>query len=259
MYGVCKVISTLPFLYKKTQEVVHRNHRLGLSLTGFMQCPYRYNIEVFDNLYNDLEQHDNKISAYYGFNKSIKLTTVKPSGTVSLLAGVTPGVHPAFAPYYIRRVRLAENDPLVDTCKAHGYSTEPEVGLDGKLNLNTIVVSFPIKSSEEAVCEKDISVIQQLENIKFLQSYWSDNSVSCTVYYSHENLPEIRDWLSENFDELKCMSFSLKQDHNYTQAPMEEISKEEYSKLMEDVTQIVNVEGDDLENLECSNGGCPIK
>lgn len=261
LYKCCKSITTLPYLHSKTDDVVKRNRRIGIGVTGIMECKYRYNIEVFDRLYNHIDQLDQKTSAYYGFNKSIKLTTVKPSGTVSLLAGVTPGIHPAFAPYYIRRVRMAENDPLVDVCISHGYDVEPEIDINGNTNLNTMVVSFPIASSPEAVCEEDTSVIDQLSNIKFFQEYYSDNSVSCTVYYRPEELLMIKDWVTDNFDSVKSLSFSLKQDHSYHQPPMEEITEEKYKEMMAKSSFIDRIHGESelKDNFECSSGACPIK
>ncbi len=91
-----------------------------------------------------LREYDKEYSAKHKFPASIKLTTVKPSGTLSLLAGVTPGVHPNPAgPYYIRRVRISSQSPLVDVCRQHGYHIEYQRKFDGSEDKSTMVISFP--------------------------------------------------------------------------------------------------------------------
>ena len=115
----------------------------------------------------------------------VLLTTVKPSGTLSLLPGLTPGVHPNPAgPYYIRRVRISANSPLVLVCKNHGYDVEYQQDFDGKVDYTTSVVSFPCKVPETTpIAKVNFTWKEQLDNVRRLQKEWSDNSVSCTVYY----------------------------------------------------------------------------
>ena len=262
MYKVAKSISTLPCIHKETNEVVTRNRRLGIGVGGLMQSKWRCDNASFDNIYNYLCDIDLAYSKILGVNQSIKLTTVKPSGTISLLAGITPGVHAAYAPYYIRRVSMASDDPLLDTCMEHGYKVSPKLNIDGTSDLKTMVVDFPIKTPDNTIFAKDLSAVQQLENQRWLQSYWSDNSVSCTIYYQKEELPEIRAWLSSNMSEVKSTSFLLHSEHGFVQAPLEEISEERYNELISETKPIDSIESTfestDSE-FECSKGGCPIK
>ena len=196
--------------------------------------------------------------------RSIKLTTVKPSGTVSLLPGVTPGVHPSFSPYYIRRIRMSSNDPLVDQCIKHGYKAEPLMQLDGSRDMNTMVVEFPVKTPAGTLCAKDVSAVQQLEYQKFLQTYWSDNSVSVTVYYNPEELPQIKEWLSKNYNNgVKAVSFLLHKGHGFKQAPYEEITEAQYKEASGKSKPITMIDDKEVmsfkESLECSSGSCPVK
>lgn len=257
MYYVCKAISRLPFIHEETNDVVQRNHRLGIGISGLMQSKFRYDVDTFNVVYQHLEELDRDCR-----DASIKLTTVKPSGTVSLLAGVTPGGHAAYAPYYIRRIQMSANDPLVDVCRKHGYFVEPLLLFDGTRNMDTMVVAFPVKTPEGTVCAADMSAVDQLEAQKWLQTYWADNSVSSTIYYQQDELPEIRHWLNENYQHLKSVSFLLHQGHGFKQAPLEEITSEQYDELIKKVTPIVNVydEGEfELSGTECEGGACPIK
>lgn len=261
---VTKTISCLPCVHEITSRVVSKNHRLGIGVTGFLQAPHLRKEEIFNNVYKHVENTDREYSKVLGVKQSIKLTATKPSGTLSLLCGVTPGVHPAYAKYYLRRIRMASDDMLVDVCRKNGYHVEPVLRFDGTHDRNTMVVSFPIKSPEEAVLAKDLSAVELMEWHKWLQSYWSDNAVSVTIYYRKEELPEIQKWLSENYnDSIKTISFCLHQEHGFTQAPLEEITEEQYQKMVSKTKPIDSLNDEDsrdlADSLECAGGACPIK
>jgi ribonucleoside-diphosphate reductase alpha chain/ribonucleoside-triphosphate reductase len=234
-------------------------------VTGFLQAAHLRNEIIFDNVYRHIEECDRQYSKLLRVKPSIKLTTTKPSGSLSLLCGVTPGVHPAYAPYYIRRIRVASDDPLVEVCRKNGYYIEPVRNFDGSFDRNTAVVSFPVKTPEGAICAKELTAIQQMEWHRWLQTHWADNSVSVTVYYKKEELPEIQAWLKENYNKsVKTISFLLHKDHGFQQAPYEEISKEQYEEISSKVKPITSIIGDSGEhelsdNLECSKGSCPVR
>lgn len=264
MYKVVKTISCLQFYHDKTNEVVKDNHRLGISITGFLQSKFVDDKDFFNSTYKYIERIDKEYSKILGVKQSTKLTTVKPSGTSSLLPGVTPGVHPAYSEYYIRRIRMSSGDPLVDICRQHGYPVEPQIKLDGSYDMETIVVSFPIKTPKDTILAKNVSAIKQLEYQKFLQTYWSDNSVSVTIYYKIEELPEIKKWISDNYDSsVKSVSFLLHKDHGFKQAPYEEITEDQYKQMISKATPIKSILDKDAigfsDSLECSGGTCPVK
>lgn len=182
--------------------------------------------------------------------------------TISLLPGVTPGCHPAYAKFMIRRIRISSNHPLVQTCREHGYHVEYQQNFDGSTDHSTVVVSFPFRHSDKAVLAKDVTAIQQLETVKWLQANWSDNSVSCTVYYRKEELPEIKKYLKKNYKtNFKSLSFLLHSDHGFKQAPLEEISEEKYNELVASTRLITEIGSLDigLDDSECASGACPIR
>jgi adenosylcobalamin-dependent ribonucleoside-triphosphate reductase len=264
MYKVTKTISCLPFIHPQTNAVVSENHRLGNGVTGFLQAQHLHDEKVFDEVYKAIEKEDKVYSKILGVKPSIKLTTVKPSGTLSLLPQVTPGVHPAYAPFYIRRIRMASSDALVQACKRHGYHVEPQKNFDGTFNYDTMVVSFPVKVPTGTVCARNLTAVQQLDHAKWLQAHWSDNSVSVTVYYRKEELSAIKEWLAANYDKhVKTVSFLLHSEHGFSQAPYEEITEEQYNKMIKSCKPITKIEhdvgGDLKDSLECTSGACPIK
>lgn len=262
LYKTQKAIAALPFIHEETNKIVHKNMRLGLGVTGI--CQSLDKIEWLDACYKELRKFDKEWSKERGWNRSIKLTTIKPSGTLSLLGGSTPGVHPAYSKYYIRRVRMASNDQLVSYCRDLGYNVEYVLNFDGSENHDTVVVEFPCETPDGALFADDMGVTKQLEMVKKLQEVWSDNAVSVTAYYSEEELPTLKQWLSENYENgIKSVSFLLRQKHGFKQAPYEEISKEQYELKKSKVKPVINVNHnigtEALEGIECEGGACPIK
>ena len=259
LYKTQKAICALPFIHEKTNEVVHRNMRIGVGITGV--CQSLDKLEWLDECYNYLKDFDVKWSEKKGYPTSIRLTTVKPSGTLSLLSGSTPGVHPAYANYFIRRVRMSSDDALVDTCRNSGYPVEYVKRFDGTEDHSTVVVEFPCHINGDTVLAKDMTAVKQLELVKEMQTKWSDNSVSVTVYYRLEELDEIKEWMKENYENsLKTVSFLLHSDHGFDQAPYEEISQEEYEKRAARLKEIEVVStGGILEGVECEGGACPVR
>jgi ribonucleotide reductase alpha subunit len=264
LYRVNKHSLALSCHQKDTEEIVNRNMRMGIGITGVMMSTEEQ-LSWLDGCYNYLRAYDKEYSKIMGFPESIKLTTVKPSGSLSLLAGVTSGVHPATAgQYYIRRIRIAAGSPLIDVCKSHGYHVEFQENFDGTLDRSTYVVEFPCKYPDGTISAEDMTVYQQLDTVKFMQKYWSDNSVSVTAYYEKEDLPELKKYIEENFNEnFKTLSFLLKMGASgFKQLPFEDITKNQYEYLKARVKPITSVEinDEDLEELgACAGGACPIK
>lgn len=260
LYRINKHSLALKCHHEETEAIVHNNMRMGIGLTGIAQATEK--LEWCDYVYKELRVYDNSYSTLHGLPTSVKLTTIKPSGTLSLLAGCTPGVHPGFSQYYLRRIRIANNSPLIATCRSNGYNIEPVKNLDGTADHQTSVVEFPCSFPKGTIVAKDMTAIDQLELVKKLQTEWSDNAVSCTVYYKLEELPAIKKWLKDNYNEyVKTVSFLLHSEHGFAQAPYEEITKERYEQLIKKVKPITKVEVSevDFDLEECEGGACPIK
>jgi ribonucleoside-triphosphate reductase (thioredoxin) len=261
LYRVNKHSLALPCHQKVTEAIVNKNMRMGIGMTGVLQATEEQKSWLSD-VYKELREFDKVYSAEHGWNPSIKLTTIKPSGTLSLLPGVTPGCHPAYARYMIRRIRIMSDHPLVQVCKDHGYHVEYQQNFDGSEDRSTVVVSFPFRHPDNAVLAKDMTALDQLETVKWLQEQWSDNSVSCTVYYKKEELPEIRKYLKKHYkNSHKSLSFLLHSEHGFKQAPLEEITKEQYDEMVKNTTPITSITSLDigLDDAECAGGMCPVK
>ena len=261
LYKTQKAIASLPFIHEETNKIVHKNMRLGLGVTGV--CQSLDKLDWLDDCYVALRSFDRFWSKLRGWPESIKLTTIKPSGTLSLLGGATPGVHPAFSQYYMRTVRMSSSDTLVQICKDTGYHVEFIINFDGTENRDTVVVYFPCKTPEGSILAKDMDVLKQLDMVKKLQTVWSDNAVSVTAYYKPEELESLKAWLKENYEHnIKSVSFLLFKNHGFKQAPYQEIDEETYLSAMSKVktnSSLTINSSEMLDMAECSSGACPIR
>jgi len=264
VYRICKHSLLLGCHQEKTQEIVHKNLRMGIGITGFLQSSNEQK-SWLNNLYEFLREYDNYYSNKHNIPISIKLTTVKPSGTLSLLAGVTSGAHPAIYQYFIRRIRISSsNNSLIELAKKHNYFIEYQKNFDGTDDKNTMIIEFPCCYPEGTILAKNMTAINQLDTIKELQTLWSDNSVSVTVYYKLHELDDIKEWLKNNYQfNIKSCSFLLHNEHGFKQAPFEEISKDEYDNLIKKVIPItsgkINTVNDNELTNDCIGGACPIR
>jgi ribonucleoside-triphosphate reductase len=194
-------------------------------------------------------------------------TRIVAHNTLSLVGGTTPGCHPGIFQYYIRRIRMSSDTPLVDICRRHGYVVENQINFDGSIDHSTQIPCFPSKFPKGTILAKNFGAIEQMNIVRRLQGEWSDNSVSCTVYYKPEELPDIKEYLKKHYKNgIKTISFMLHQNHGFKQAPYEEITKEEYEKMVSNVREITNAtikfskRDDDLASEPiCTGGACPVK
>lgn len=228
--------------WKETNSIMSRNRRIGVSMTGIMQFLNKFGIEELrswsEDGYTFLKNYDRFLSNKLAVPESIKITSIKPSGTVSLLGGATPGIHFPHSRFYIRRVRLGANSNLVEELKRNGYHVEPDVMQPN----DTVVVSFPIDLGEGVKTINDTNMWEQLSLAAFMQKYWADNQVSCTVSFDNETEGnQIKAALDVFQYQLKGISFlpilggKHKNSSPYPQMPYEEVNKEKYNELMKGI------------------------
>lgn len=234
-------VSLLPTHRPETNSVIARNRRIGVSISGFAQLldgavPKGWgenitNTDVINFLrkgYKIVSKINEELSAGAGVPKAIRLTTVKPSGSISLLTGCAPGAHFPVSRYSIRRVRVAMNSPLVDPLIKADVPHEKDIYSD-----NTWVFSFPIDHGPVRSAE-EVTPFEQFNNVAMLQKHYSDNSVSVTIYFNKEkdDAKQIEKLLSYYLPVLKTVSMLPHSGHSYAQAPYEPIDKETYEKLL---------------------------
>jgi ribonucleoside-triphosphate reductase len=261
LYRINKHSLAIPCSVKETEDIVHANMRMGIGVTGYLQATDEQRSWLSD-VYVYLRAYDKQYSEDNDFPISIKITTVKPSGTLSLLAGVTPGAHPGYSRHYIRRIRMAADSELASVARNNGYFVEYVRNFDGTEDHSTVVVEFPCQFPDGTMFAEDMTAVDQLNVIRKLQAEWSDNSVSVTIYYRKDELDAIKQWLSENYVNMKSVSFLLHSEHGFDQAPLEEITEARYLEMKEKVTEITSLDSlkmDDIDIADCDTGACPVR
>ena len=228
-YLYAKSVTLVNTHWNETNAVMGKNRRIGTSQTGIIDAFARHGrrniLDWCNKGYDFLRTLDEEYSDFFCVPQSVKITTVKPSGTVSLLAGVSPGIHYPHAEYYIRRIRISKESKLLDILKEAKYPIEQD-----SYSENSMVVEFPIHEENFLRSKKDVSIWEQIANAIDYQHYWSDNQVSITVTFQKDEVKDIPFVLEFCEDKLKGLSLLPLTESGYKQMPYETITKEDFEK-----------------------------
>jgi ribonucleoside-triphosphate reductase (thioredoxin) len=263
LYG--KTVTLMPTHWPQTNGIMQRNRRIGTSLTGIASFADTHGLPItrewMDEGYHKIRHYDHQYSEWLCVRESIRVTTVKPSGSVSLLSGATPGVHwgPGGA-FYLRAIRFGKQDNMMHLFKAAGYKVEDDVYSE-----DTAVVYFPIKSGHKR-SEKEVSLFEKIGLAATSQKYWSDNGVSVTLSFDKEEETKfVAPALHMYEGQLKAVSFLPMGNKVYPQQPYTEITEEEYNSYIGQIAKIDwSAIYDGIENLDalgekyCNNDNCLI-
>ena len=259
------------------QEAWHLNNEFlrlcGVGITGIAS---RGDLTEYD--YSQL-QREATLAAYgmadeLGTQRPKNVTTVKPSGTLSKIMDTTEGVHKPLGKYIFNNVNFGRYDPLIPKLQAAGYRT-----MENPVDQEGIIVTFPIAwegiefdrvyREDGTYVEVNLeTAVDQLERYKKLQMYYTQQNTSITVSYSPEEVPDIIDWLLENWDIYVGVSFLYRidptkraEDLGYLYLPQEVVTKEEYDEYVATLQPVdITTSGfDEIENQDCESGACPVK
>lgn len=265
-YLYAKTVTLLPTHWEETNAIMQRNRRIGTSMSGVANFADNVGMPVLrewmDSGYTTIKNYDVSYSEWLGIRESIKMTTVKPSGTVSILAGESPGVHwtPGGA-YFNRAIRFSNDDPMLPLFRMANYRVEPA----SESPDTTSVVFFPIKSEAERA-EKDVTIFEKMSLAAVAQRYWSDNSVSVTISFDAEKEKDQIGTVLHMYDgQLKTVSFLPQGNETYPQMPYTQISEEEYSAATMTLFPIdfsgvyAGMAADAIGESYCTTDACEIK
>jgi|TARA_B100001964_G_scaffold130773_1_gene144513 adenosylcobalamin-dependent ribonucleoside-triphosphate reductase len=262
-YLYAKTVTLGKTHWSDTNRVMLRNRRIGCSVSGVAQFITNRGLEELrtwlENGYKVIKSWDTMYSDWFAVPKSIKTTSVKPSGTVSLLAGATPGLHYPESRFYVRRIRVSKHSELIEPLKKAGYKVEPAFGSED----TTMVIEVPVDVGQGIRTAKELSIWEQFNLAAFMQRHWADNQVSCTATFDPETeaneLPHVL-----NYFQYRLKGISLLPRHPlgaYRQMPYEAIEKKEYKKQVKKLGYLsfVGVEGEeaDVEKF-CDSSECEI-
>lgn len=262
-------LTNFKYLRKVWKNNTEEENLLGVSLTGIADNQFTLDenpdIETFLIELKQSTVYTNKVwSEKLKINQSTAITCVKPSGTVSQLVNSASGIHPRHSPYYIRTVRADNNDPLTKFLKDQNIPNEPDVMASN----STTVFSFPIKSPQLSLIRKELTAIEHLELWKLYAKYWCEHKPSVTISVKEDEWLEVGSWVYNNFEFCSGISFLPYAEHTYQQAPYQEISLEEYNKLVQefpkdiDWDKLAQYEAEDnttaSQELACTGNSCEI-
>ena len=262
-YLYAKTVTLGKTHWSDTNRVMLRNRRIGCSVSGVAQFVTNRGLDNFKEWLNDgydvIQDWDKIYSDWFAVPKSIKTTSVKPSGTVSLLAGATPGLHYPESRFYIRRIRLSKHSELLEPLKKAGYNLEPAFGSED----TTMVVEVTVDVGEGIRTASEVSIWEQFSLAAFLQRHWADNQVSCTVTFNPETeADQIAPALNYYQYHLKGISLLPRHDYGaYKQMPYEAIDEDKYNKELSKLGKlsfgVIKNEEADVDKF-CNNDSCEI-
>lgn len=259
-YLYAKTVTLIPTHNERTNAIMLRNRRIGLSQSGIVESFERHgrreHFRWCDKGYAYICKLDKIYAQWLCIPESIKKTSVKPSGTVSLLPGVTPGIHYAHSEYYFRTIRIDQTSPLLEQIRKAGYHVEKSVYGD-----NTYVAYFPVHEKYFSRSKDDVSVWEQMENVAQMQFYWADNQVSATITFKPEEAKDIPHILELYESRLKSISFLPLEDHQYAQAPYQTITKEVYERHVANLKPLDfgALNTDEAQDNYCDGDKCDIR
>jgi ribonucleoside-diphosphate reductase alpha chain len=259
-------LTNFPYLSKEWKEHCEAERLLGVSITGQWDCPAVRHKEILKKLKNETIKINEMYAKRFKVNASTCITCVKPSGTVSQTVDCASGMHPRYAPYYIRRIRISATDSLFKMMRDQGVPYHPEVG-QSKENATTYVFEFPIKAPKNAIVVKDLTAVDQLEYWKVVKLNYTEHNPSVTIYVAENEWIAVANWLYENWDIIGGLSFLPRDTHVYQLAPYEEINEKTYNEMIKkmpkiDFSKIITYEKVDeteaKKELACAGGMCEV-
>jgi len=252
-------------VWKRTTE---KDALIGVGMTGIGSgVVLGYDMKAAAKA---VKEENERVAELIGINKAARTTTVKPSGTSSLVLGTSSGIHAWHNDYYLRRIRVGKNEAIYSYLAIN----HPELVEDEFFRPHdTAVITIPQKAPEGSILRYE-SVFQMLERVKKVSQEWirsghrsgqNTHNVSATISIKQEEWDLVGDWMWKNRKFYNGLSVLPYSDHTYTQAPFEDCDSETFDKLLStlknvDLTKIVELQDNtDLRGeAACAGGACEI-
>jgi len=226
------------YINKRWKNNTEEERLLGVSMTGICDNAFlsKPSPELSDTL-NKLREHCREVNKRYakilGIEVSTAITCVKPSGTTSQLTDTSSGIHPRYANFYMRRVRMDKKDPMAEYMIRQGYEAEEDF-----YSKSNWVFAFPAKAPEGSIVTKDMTAIQQLELWKIYQDHWCEHKPSITVHIGEDEWMDVGAWVYKHLDQISGIAFLPRDTGTYRQPPFEEITEQQYLEMVKKVGSV---------------------
>jgi ribonucleoside-diphosphate reductase alpha chain len=250
------------------QKTTEKDALLGVGMTGIGSgAVLKYNLKEAADV---AKEENERVAELIGINKAARVTTVKPSGTSSLVLGTSSGIHAWHNDYYIRRIRVGKNEAIYSYLAIN----HPELVEDDFFKPTIqAVISVPQKAPEGSILRTE-DVIDMLERVKKFNTQWvkkghrkgaNTNNVSATVSIKEGEWEEVGKWMWENKETFNGLSVLPYFGGTYTQAPFEDITKEQFEEMVThlhgiDLTKVVEFSDETalMDQAACAGGACEI-
>ncbi len=259
-------LTNFPYLSPEWRENCEEECLLGVSITGYYDNTSVREPRVLEELRAISIEANREYAKRFGINESTCITCIKPHGNSSQLLDTASGMHPRFAKYYIRRVRVSRTDPMFALAKDQGIPYHPEVGQTEE-DAHTFVLEFPMKSPEGSIVRNEVSARNLLEQWKMIKTHFTEHNPSVTVYVGDDEWLDVAHFVYQHWDIVGGLSFLPRTDHVYQLAPYEEITKERYEQLVRsmkpiDFSRLYVFEHEDhtqgAKEYACVGGACEL-
>jgi ribonucleoside-diphosphate reductase alpha chain len=252
-------------IWKRTTE---KDALIGIGMTGIASgAVLKLNMKEAALI---VKEENERVASLIGINKSARCTTVKPSGTTSMVLGTSSGVHAWHDKFYLRRMRLGKNEALYTHLAIH----HPELVEDEYFKPQTqAVVAVPQKAPEGAITRSE-SAVDLLHRLEKIHKEWikpghrsgrNTHNVSVTISLKPEEWTEVGEWAwnnRNNYTALSCLPYD---NGSYVQAPFETITEEQFNDIIKNLHEIdlskvveLNDNTDQKGELACAGGACEI-
>jgi len=258
------------FHYLRTiwKETTEKDALLGVSMTGIASGDV-LKYDMSEAARHAVEEN-RRAASLLGINPAARVTTVKPSGTTSLVVGTSSGIHPWHNDHYVRRIRVGKNEPI------YGYLAvmHPELVEDERFRPESMaVISVPVKAPEGAILRTE-SPLDTLERVKRVYNEWivpghisgaNRNNISVTINLKDDEWEAVRQWMWDNRESYNGISVFPYDGGTYVQAPFEDITRAEYLKMASGLVRVdlkyVQEDEDNTDlkgEIACAGGACEV-
>ena len=226
-------LTTFQYLRQTWAANCNEERLLGVDITGACDCPLLTDPDTTPDLLRRLQGvavgTNAALAEQMGIPASVAVTCNKPSGNSSQLLDAASGIHPRYAPYYLRRLRLGARSPLAEHLRQLGLPMYPEVGQGPTLDDARVwVTELPVAAPEGAVTRHDLSGLDQLAYWLMWKTCWTEHNPSCTIYLKPHEWVAATAFVASVWDAIGGLSFLPHSDHVYALAPYEEIDRATY-------------------------------
>lgn len=234
------VVCCIPHEWEITNEIITRNRRIGVSCCGVADFYEKYGKDytcvVLDRMYKEVRKVNTKLCEFWNVNRSIRVTCIKPEGTLGIITALSPGCHFSIMRQGCRRIGVDDSSKVLKLVRSAGYKIEKST-----LAENSSYIMFPLKLDKAGRTRNEVSLEEQIDLAIICQKYFADNAVSFTLEFKTSDLDRLESLITKASEELKCISAFPALDTTtcqYKHLPFQPLNDEDFQELKKNITPV---------------------